>query len=349
MVEKILNKKDFPKLFNEMLNENQVYAPVNNDNIISFKKISSIDQIYTEYFNSKIPPKNILFPQKEVLFKFKKLDNKIELINIPPVNEKTIILFIRPCDARSIKLLEIIFASGKFKDNIFMERKKNTLMIGLACNSPRSTCFCSSVGLSPFYDKDVDIFFVDLNDRYYIRGVSEKGIKFLDSISWLENANANDIKEVKMLSEKSKGLIKTELDLNEIDKTLDNIYDNQIWDELSISCLGCGTCSFLCPTCSCFDVVDEQITKNTGQRVRIWDTCQFCLFSLHGSGHNPRPGKKERIRQRIFHKFNYYIKNYNLFGCVGCGRCIINCPDNSDLREDLKKIKEIAEEVLLST
>jgi len=135
------------------------------------------------------------------------------------------------------------------------------------------------------------------------------------------------------------------LDLKDIDKILDPNFEHPIWAEISDICIGCGTCSFLCPTCTCFDVVDENDQyNNRGRRVRIWDTCQFCLYSLHTSGHNPRDSCIERCRNRILHKFCYYPENYDRLGCVGCGRCIQLCPVNNDLRAIIEKVNNIKKE-----
>ena len=135
-----------------------------------------------------------------------------------------------------------------------------------------------------------------------------------------------------------------EMAIKNIDKILDPNFDHQIWKEVSEICIGCGTCSFLCPTCTCFDVIDENDpNENRGRRVRIWDTCQSCLYTLHTSGHNPRNSCIQRVRNRILHKFCYYPENYDMLGCVGCGRCIQLCPANNDLRVIIQNIKKIVQ------
>ena len=341
MNEKTLEKKHFSEFISQLLENNNIFAPVKEDGIISFKKITNSKEIYYDFLNSKIPPKAIFFPQKELLFKYSKNETEMEITDIVIPKKRSIILFMRPCDANGIKKLENIFSFGKYKDKFFLERKNNSIIIGLACNTPRTTCFCTSIGLSPFQEDDFDIFFVDIGQKYIVKGITEKGNNFIQNNSLLKEGSSEDIKKVGALSKKAISQIETNLNLETIDKIIDTLYDDPIWDKLARGCLGCGTCTFLCPTCSCFDVVDERITKKTGQRIRIWDTCQFKLFTLHGSGHNPRPTKKERTRQRIYHKFNYYPKNYDVIGCVGCGRCIINCPINNDIRESLKSIKEL--------
>jgi ferredoxin len=118
---------------------------------------------------------------------------------------------------------------------------------------------------------------------------------------------------------------------------LRSAYDSQLWETAGRKCLGCGTCSYLCPTCHCFDISDE-VRDGAGRRVRTWDCCAFPQFTLHASGHNPRPTPKERWRQRIMHKFRYAVENFGIPFCVGCGRCIRNCPVSMDLRAALKEL-----------
>ena len=120
------------------------------------------------------------------------------------------------------------------------------------------------------------------------------------------------------------------------------MYDDPFWDELHLKCLGCGACTYLCPTCHCFDIVDEGNAVR-GKRVRNWDTCQFALFTHHTSGHNPRQSGKERMRQRVMHKFNYFVENQGEIACVGCGRCVRNCPVNLDIRAVIEGIRRVTE------
>jgi ferredoxin len=122
-----------------------------------------------------------------------------------------------------------------------------------------------------------------------------------------------------------------------VKQRLDKEYESPLWEAVAERCLGCGACAYLCPTCHCFDVTDEG-KDGAGKRVRTWDCCQYSQFTHHGSGHNPRPSRKERARQRIMHKFRYNVDNFHAVFCVGCGRCIEYCPVNVDVRETLEAL-----------
>jgi len=66
-------------------------------------------------------------------------------------------------------------------------------------------------------------------------------------------------------------------------KGINEVFSAPFWDEGGFACLNCGTCTFLCPTCWCFDIQDEVMGKE-GDRMRNWDSCMFPLFTLHVLG-----------------------------------------------------------------
>jgi len=339
-------KNEIGKLYIELGEEFNFYAPIKEKGNLVFKKVLNPDEIVLDYFNSKVPPKEILFPKMEVLFEYK-TDGKdvTEIIERTDLDEKNIIFGIRPCDAHSFVLLENFFAFGDIQDEIFLKKRANSIVIGIGCNTPKSTCFCTSIEGHPFMKDDMDIFLVDLGEKYLVEGISEKGKELMSRLKWVSDAKKQDIKKAEELSKRAEESFDTKLDLKDIDKVLDRNFEHPIWAEISDICIGCGTCSFLCPTCTCFDVIDENDQyNNKGRRIRIWDTCQFCLYTLHTSGHNPRDSSIERCRNRILHKFCYYPENYNMLGCVGCGRCIQLCPVNNDLRVIIEKVNNIKTE-----
>jgi len=345
MEEKILKKEQITKFYDDLASDYNFYTPTKVKGNIIFGKIQKPEDIELNYFNSKVPPKEVLFPKMETLFEYKKHGKDIEIEEVKDLDEKNIIFGIRPCDAYSFNLLENFFGFGQFKDIHFLKRRENTILIGIGCNIPKQTCFCTSLDLHPFRKDDVDIFLADLGGKYLVTPVTDEGKEIINKLSWLSEAKKADIEEAEKLAKKAEESFTTHLDLKEINEILDANFDHPVWAEISETCMSCGSCSFMCPTCHCFDVIDEydQYT-NEGRRIRTWDTCQFCLYALHTSGHNPRTGKEQRCRNRILHKFRYYPNNYNLLGCVGCGRCIMACPVNNDLRLIISKIKNIEKE-----
>ncbi|MHA2400258.1 MAG: 4Fe-4S dicluster domain-containing protein [Promethearchaeota archaeon] len=345
MEQKILKKDEVEKLYNELAREYNVYAPIKKKGNISFEKIEKAEDIVLDYLNSKIPPKSILFPQTEVLFEYTLDEKDVEITDRQDLDEKILIFGIRPCDAYSFVLFANFFSShGNWKDEIYLKKKENTTLIGIGCNTPRTTCFCTSVGGNPFNKENMDIFLTDLGDTYLVEGISDKGKEIVKKMSWLSDATDADVKKSSELAKQAEESITATIDSDTIVKNLETNFEHPVWREISESCIGCGSCSYLCPTCTCFDVIDETDQyNNRGRRIRIWDTCQSCLYSLETSGHNPRDTKIQRCRNRIMHKFSYYPENYELLGCVGCGRCIAVCPANNDILTILHKVEKIEE------
>ncbi len=332
---KVIEKSKIPVLIEELTKEYEVFAPVKKNSLISFERISSGNAIYLGFQNTKKPPKEVFFPQTETLFTYRVGKKGVEIEEAPAPKRK-VLLGVRPCDARSFVLLDKLFSSGEYKDLYYLEKRKNNTVVGLACNHPLSTCFCTSMGGSPFGKEGMDLLLQELNGKYLLEAVTERGEKLIEKFPWLRDAEKEDIEKAKRLSEDAEKAIRSKVSVEGINEKLDKMFDDPIWDQIHQKCIGCAVCTYLCPTCCCFDILDEG--TNEGKRVRIWDTCQSQLFTLEGSGHNPRPSGKERMRQRIMHKFDYVVKNFGEGFCVGCGRCVRECPVNLDIREVVEKI-----------
>lgn len=259
------------------------------------------------------------------------------MTDLPLSEEKAVIFGVRPCDALSLLYLDKIFIDEKFTDPYYRLRRDNSIIISLACRAPLKTCFCTSVGASPAGKEGADILAFEVKDSLIFEACSEKGQGFMESYSAIfKKPGKADIKardEQVPAAEKRVQAI----DLSGITEKLQGCFDSPPWEEISQRCLGCGVCTYSCPTCHCFGLYDEK-AKLKGRRIRVQDSCMFPSFTLESSGHNPRTSNEERIRQRIMHKFRYTVENFKDIFCVGCGRCISNCPVNMDIRETLAEV-----------
>ena len=324
----ILLKNDLSKFVDELIKKNKVFAPVTNNDTISYKEIKKPSEMNLDFINSEVPPKTLMFHQTETLFKFTPgTKGKIESVN---VDEKKVIFGIRPCDAKSFDILDLVF-SKDFEDPYFITRRKNTILVGLSCIKPGVNCFCTSFDDSPASSKSVDILLTDIGDKYYTEVISDQGKQVVKSAGKLfKPATESDAKKKKEAEKKAIESISRQQKTKGIVEHLDKIFEHKYWKDVAAKCVGCGTCTYLCPTCHCFDIQDES-TLTKGARIRVWDTCMNPEYTLHASGFNPRPARANRVRNRIYHKYNYYPKNFDVIACVGCGRCIDLCPVNIDI------------------
>ncbi|MHB8156614.1 MAG: 4Fe-4S dicluster domain-containing protein [Desulfocucumaceae bacterium] len=330
----IIEKSALPGLLDKLIAEYEVYAPVKEGTYSLFKKVVSGQEAYFGYLNSKTPPKGILFPQSEKLFSYSSTGEEIKLEECIDSHKK-LVFGIRPCDAKSLSILDNVFKNDKYEDPYYLNRRANTLLAGMACNDPASTCFCTSMGSGPFDKSGLDVLLTDVGDSYLVEAFSDKG-KGLVAIMGL--GAASDSQRAAAAKAMDSAEVTCKVNTEGLKARLDANFYDAIWETFHEKCLGCGACTYSCPTCHCFDIVDEAVDC-TGCRVRNWDSCMFPLFTLHGSGHNPRTGGKERMRQRVMHKFKYFVDNFNATACVGCGRCIKNCPVNLDIRQILADIQ----------
>lgn len=330
----IINKKEIAGLITKLAAEYRVIAPVKQDGLVKFAPVKNGEEVSLDYSNSKKTPKEILFPQSEELFNYQVTSEGVRM-NDNVDSTKTVVFGIRPCDAKSFILLDNVFNNDQYQDVYYLTRRENTILVGLGCNEPASTCFCSSLGGGPFSKEGSDIFLTDIGEAYVVEGISGRGRELLGRLNLTAASEAEQAAAQKLQAE-----VKADdsVNIEGLSSKLAGMFNHDYWAKLHEKCLGCAACTYLCPTCHCFDIADEATDCN-GCRVRNWDACMFPLFTLHGSGHNPRTSGKERFRQRVMHKFNYFVDRYNATACVGCGRCIKNCPVNMDIRQVLSEIR----------
>jgi sulfhydrogenase subunit beta (sulfur reductase) len=318
-----LDIKDLKKLLTALAKEGTVKGPKAGKDAPILGEASGEGPLALDYANFRLPPKRELFPP-------------CESIDAGDDGGKTVLFGIRPCDAMAFDYFDKVFTEGQFVDPFYKKKRDNTLVISMACEKPENTCFCTSTGGSPSGKTGADILFHHLKTALLFEPVSEKGKAFFSKNRKLFREAAEKELQAKAGQEAHGRKAMEEIAASEVPDSIGVRDTPAFWNEIAETCLSCGACTFLCPTCHCFDFYEEE-TRDGNRRKRIHDACMFASFGREASGHNPRPRPADRMRQRIMHKFSYTHRNFGRIFCVGCGRCVRFCPSNIDIRETIAK------------
>lgn len=335
MEKKIIKKQSLGAWFAAIKSSGQrLLGPVEKDGQTTYDEIASPADMVKDYVQTTTSAKSVVFPATEEIVRYRNEGKDVVMEDIRPPAPPTVVFGVRPCDAASFAILDSVF-SWDYKDVFFKARLESTTIIGLACTKFDEYCFCTSVGLNPGETKGSDILLTPIDaEQYLAEIVTDKGKKIADLAANLFTA-AGNVDKAKVLAK-----VPARFDQKKLTEKLPALFTKEnAWVDQSLACLGCGACAFVCPACVCFDIQDET-DKNGGKRVRCWDSCGFGLFTLHTSGHNPRPVQSQRWRQRVMHKFSYFPERLGYLGCVGCGRCSRACPADMNLAEHLSALVE---------
>ncbi|MEN6520717.1 MAG: 4Fe-4S dicluster domain-containing protein [Armatimonadota bacterium] len=337
MPDKVISKNDLRQWLVSLMADHDVIAPVDRGaGPAAWKDIDGKEEIEIGTNGLLMAAKEYLLPVHDVLFRYKGKKGE-QILEAPEMSTKPkLMIGLRLCDARAISVLDSVYLEGRFRDPYYAARRENLTLMATVCDDPRWSCFCTSVGDLNEWAKTVDALITDLGDKVYVAPVTEKSAKLLSSPAFKEPTE-EDVKKKTQVWENLLALPKQPFAGKDISQSVS--WDDPIWKDMADRCLGCGACSYQCPSCTCFDIQDDTV-GNTIERYRCRDTCQFSDFTRMGAGHNPRPEKTMRTRQRVMHKFKYQMEQFNMIGCTGCGRCVESCPVNIDLREVLSKITE---------
>jgi sulfhydrogenase subunit beta (sulfur reductase) len=242
----------------------------------------------------------------------------------------TVIFGVRACDARAIKCMDDVFLTRGYADSFYKARRDNAVIIGNACYNPGANCFCAGMGIDPA-DPVADIIIRDTGDAYIWEAKTEKGEKLSLSI--------NDLLEEKEIARPEMKPFTTRVEYQGVAEKLKGMFEHEIWAELSETCQNCGICTYVCPSCHCFDI-QVKMWGDKGYRFRCWDSCMYTEYTAEAGGGNPRPTTKERFRNRFLHKLEFFTERYGYPLCTGCGRCIVACPNGINIIDIMEKVKE---------
>jgi sulfhydrogenase subunit beta (sulfur reductase) len=330
----LLDKDKVNSLAAAIMGQKTLLGPVRKDRDTYLGVLGLDSEILLDYGNFKLPPKRHFFPQSEIVFTYD--DHGVR--DAPPRQQESVLFGIRPCDTRSLRYLDLVFVDEKHTDPFYRARRESTTIITLTCSDPTDTCFCTSVGGGPGGADLADVLVTDLGRTLLFESCSERGEALLTSVDGLlQTAAEGDVEARRRQIEATEKSVRAVV-VGDMRKKLAGLADSPIWDETALRCLSCGACSFTCPTCHCFGFYDDSFGSG-GRRIKVQDACVFPSFALEASGHNPRNADGRRMRQRMMHKFSYSVDNFGETFCVGCGRCIANCPVNIDVRETIAEVQ----------
>ncbi|HAO29981.1 MAG TPA: 4Fe-4S ferredoxin [Treponema sp.] len=318
-----------------------LYIPVDNTSgKANFEKWES-GKTLSKALKTVRSAKDFFFPKAENLVNLK-LEGKHVTVEDPRKELEDFVVFgVRACDAKSFDIVDAVYLNMTPVDSYYKNRRDHGTVITLACTEPAQTCFCSAYKIDAANPAgDVSAWLCD--GTYYFKANTPKGEKLLKDVasSLSEKDDAAVSKQQEETRKKCDALPFAKLDLSKWQgKDMLKIFNSKIWDDLSATCLGCGTCTYVCPTCMCFDIRDFDTGKGVKQ-FRCWDSCMYSDFTQMAAA-NPRLSQKERFRQRFMHKLVYYpMAHEDNWQCVGCGRCLESCPIHMNIVKVVKAYNE---------
>lgn len=303
----------------------RVLAPQKKESGDALLDIFDEATLTLDYGKPALPPKRALLPQSDIIFRVEGGEYNPNI-----TRDATLVFGIRPCDMKGL-LQSRNFMSKDFTDVYYEARAKDLATVVMACPGRQSeTCFCTTTGSGPWADQGFDLQLFDMGDHFLVEAGSERGAELaaLDDFEEVKEGAAR--KKLNSWRERAQADIAVVPEIREaMDRLKADSVPEELWDRFGAKCITCGSCSFVCPTCTCFNVYDRVIGDGQGERLRTWDACLFGGFTKEASGHNPRRTPGLRLKRRHEHKLLYY-RDRDTFGavstCVGCGRCSDTCP-----------------------
>ena len=336
-------KDKIDSLFELIGSAQPLYLPVdNNSGKADFQRWKKGTKL-SECLKTTRSAKDFFFPKTEHMVSYELNGKEVKVVDPRKEVEDFVIFGVRACDARGFEVIDGVYLNMDPVDSYYKNRRDHGTVIVLACNSPSKTCFCPTFGIDASQASpsgDVSCWLAD--GKYYFQANTDKGKKFVEAAKSVltDSADAAVEEAKKDIKAKVEAQPFAKMDLSKFQgKDMLKIFNSKIWDKVAEPCVGCGTCTYVCPTCMCFDVRDFD-TGNGVRQIRCWDSCMHNDFTQMAA-ENPRHTQKERSRQRFMHKLMYYpMAHEDMFACTGCGRCVENCPVNMNIVKVIKAVNE---------
>ncbi len=321
----IISKDNMGALADAIGATQTVYVPGTERAATRFVAHEKGEPVVLDGANVRMPPKDLLFPATEKMYRWKKHEGQLSLETEAAAHEPFTVLGVRPCDMASVAKLDLVFLTKGFVDEFYQARRDAATFVAVTCVDPDDDCFCEVMGVRLDAASAADVLLVDRGGAYEAKPQTEKGEAAV--AAWAEalgagaDAAAGDAVEAHCTLNPAAAKAEERLRAEDFD---------DVWHSVADYCLTCGTCTFECPTCYCFDI-SQDVRADEGARFRCWDSCMFTQYTLMAGNHNPRADRASRVRQRFMHKLRYFADRYGEGLCVGCGRCIRDCPAGVDI------------------
>lgn len=340
-----ISLENLAALFSLMNKDKEVYAPIKNGDQVNFSAWDESSDVDLNVLKTVKSPKDAFFPQSETLYTCK-IDGKTYKVEPEALQSQDFVLFgVKACDVKGIEVLDKVFLVDPL-DTYYAARRLHGIVVAMACHEPEETCFCKAFDIDASNPvADVATWIID--GEMYWKATSEKGEKLTEEVKSLltetdDSAVTAEQDAIKTIIEK---LPYSNLSLDGWNgDVLDEKFAAPNWEDLYKTCLACGTCTFVCPTCQCYDIKDYN-GKNGVERYRCWDSCMYSDFTMMAHGNN-RNSQMQRFRQRFMHKLVYFpANNDGMYSCVGCGRCVERCPASLNIVKVIKSFENKGENV----
>ncbi|MBD3271318.1 MAG: hypothetical protein GF384_02120 [Elusimicrobia bacterium] len=265
--------------------------------------------------------------------------------DIPFTQDKPIaVIGVKACDLKGFKVQDFVYGADDCIDPIYRKMRDENLIISADCTCAIDTCFCTALGIQPYPKQDFDLNLSPISGGYIVQTGSEKGKKTLESnTSLFSNASPDANREQTDQRSRVTEAVNRNCSTHRVphqdslNGAMMRNYESKIWEDEAKTCVECGACNSICPTCHCFLLYDRK-NEATMARYRIWDSCMLKDFARVAGGANPRSKLWMRLRNRFEKKFDFFPKVADVYACTGCGRCISACPAKIDIRKVLQRL-----------
>ncbi len=334
-------KENLSALFQVIAAEQELYLPVKVSGQVNFKAWDENAEVDLDTLKTVKSPKDAFFPQSENLYTVKKEGKKLSVEQEALKEQQFVIFGMKACDLQGVQVLDKVFLSDPV-DSFYAARRAHGTIVAMACHEPEESCFCKVFGID-CANPAADVAAWMIEGELYWKALTAKGEALTAKVQNL----FTDAEDAKVEAEKEAiHAIVEKLPYSNLslkgwgqEAVLKEKFDSPVWETLYKPCLACGTCTFVCPTCQCYDIKDYD-TGHGVQRYRCWDSCMYSDFTMMAHGNN-RTSQLQRFRQRFMHKLVYYPQNNDgMYSCVGCGRCVDKCPSSLNIVKVIKAFEK---------